>query len=168
MWISIKDGLIRTSCFAPAWSGPQSTYIHRVQSSVWRLQNSEPILCNSCGGTFAAYVPALLTVCTTFPKLAHNISIQWPHTWLTTIYKRSWAALRSWDPPPSDRSNMFSNPCSELPNYWPPPTHPLSTQRLCLPPAPKAGGGGTHSPVGEGVGGQYFGRRQTLDWSLTV
>jgi hypothetical protein len=33
------------------------------------------------------------------------------------------------------------------------------------PPAPKAGGGGTHSPGGEG---QYFGRRQTLDWPLTV
>ncbi len=33
-----------------------------------------------------------------------------------------------------------------LPNYWTP--HPLSTQRVCPPPAPKAGG--------EGVGGQYF------------
>jgi hypothetical protein len=31
--------------------------------------------------------------------------------------------------------------------------HPLSTQR---------------SPGGEGVGGQYFGRRQALDWLLTV
>ncbi len=28
--------------------------------------------------------------------------------------------------------------------------------------------GGTHSPAGEGGGGQYFGRRQTLDWPLTV
>jgi hypothetical protein len=62
------------------------------------------ILCNSCGGTFAAY-PAILTVCTTFPKLPRNISLQWPHTWLTTIYTRSWAALRGWDPPPYDRSN---------------------------------------------------------------
>ncbi len=26
----------------------------------------------------------------------------------------------------------------------------------------------THSPGGERVGGQYFGRRQTLDWPLTV
>ncbi len=34
-----------------------------------------------------------------------------------------------------------------LPNYWPPP---LSTQRVCPPPAPKAGG--TNSPGGEGVG----------------
>ncbi len=33
-----------------------------------------------------------------------------------------------------------------LPNYWPPP--PLSTQRVCPPPAPKAGA--THSPGGEG------------------
>jgi hypothetical protein len=39
---------------------------------------------------------------------------------------------------------------------------PLSTQRVCPPPAPKAGD--THSPGGEGVGGQYFGRRQTVDW----
>ncbi len=44
-----------------------------------------------------------------------------------------------------------------LPKYWPPT--PLSTQRVCPPPAPKAGG--THSRGGKGVGGQYFGRRQT-------
>jgi hypothetical protein len=25
-----------------------------------------------------------------------------------------------------------------------------------------------HPPGGEGVGGQYFGRRQTLDWPLTA
>jgi hypothetical protein len=30
--------------------------------------------------------------------------------------------------------------------------HPLTTQRVCPPPAPMAGG--THSPGGEGVGGQ--------------
>jgi hypothetical protein len=53
-------------------------------------------------------VPALLTVCTTFPELARNIIIQWPHTLLTTIYTRSWAALRGWDPPPNDRSNICS------------------------------------------------------------
>ncbi len=41
--------------------------------------------------------------------------------------------------------------------------HPLSIQRVCPPPAPK-----THSPGGEGRGGQYFGRRQTLDRPLTV
>ncbi len=73
------------------------------------------ILCNSWGETFAAKVPALSTVCTTFPKLARNIIIQWPHTWLTTIYRRSWAALRGWDPPPPppyDRSSVFSDPCS--------------------------------------------------------
>ncbi len=68
------------------------------------------ILCNSWGETFAAKVPALWTVCTTFPKLARNRSIQWPHTWLTTIYTRSWAALRGWDPPPYDRSSVFSDP----------------------------------------------------------
>jgi hypothetical protein len=34
------------------------------------------------------------------------------------------------------------------------PPNPLSTQRVFLPPAPQAGGGGvTHSPGGEGVGG---------------
>jgi hypothetical protein len=66
------------------------------------------ILCNSLCETFAAEVPALLTVCTTFPKLARNISIQWPHTRLTTTYTRSCAALRGWDPPPYDRSNICS------------------------------------------------------------
>ncbi len=44
--------------------------------------------------------------------------------------------------------------------------HP-SPPSECVPPRTK-GGGGTHSPGGEGVGGQYFGRRQTLDWPLTV
>ena len=46
----------------------------------------------------------------------------------------------------------------------PTPLHPASVSSL----APKAGAGGTHSPGGEGVGGQYFGRRQTLNWPLTV
>ncbi len=46
----------------------------------------------------------------------------------------------------------------------PPPFHPAS---LSVPPsAPKAKD--THSPDGEGVGDQYSGRRQTLDWPLTV
>ncbi len=40
--------------------------------------------------------------------------------------------------------------------------HPLSTQRVCPPPAPKAG---AYTLAGQG-GGQYFGRRQTLDWLL--
>jgi hypothetical protein len=35
--------------------------------------------------------------------------------------------------------------------------HPASVSS----PRTKGGGGGTHSPGGEGVGGQYFGRRQT-------
>jgi hypothetical protein len=59
-----------------------------------------------------------------------------------------------------------------LPNIDP---HPLSSQSVCPPPAPKAGGysgdWGTlagRTRGGEGVGGQYFGRRQTLDWPLTV
>jgi hypothetical protein len=37
---------------------------------------------------------------------------------------------------------------------------------VLLPPHQRLGD--THSPGGEGVGGQYFGRRQTLDWPLTV
>ncbi len=37
--------------------------------------------------------------------------------------------------------------------------YPLSTQRVWPPP---------HSPGGEEVVDQYFGRRQTLDWPLTV
>jgi hypothetical protein len=45
--------------------------------------------------------------------------------------------------------------------------HPLSPQRVCPPPAPKAGGGHTRRAVrGWGVN-MYFGRRQTLDWPLT-
>jgi hypothetical protein len=44
--------------------------------------------------------------------------------------------------------------------------HPLSTQGVCPPPAPKAvGGGGTHSPGGEGVGGSIF-RKTTPDIGL--
>ena len=39
-----------------------------------------------------------------------------------------------------------------LPKYWPP--IPLSTQRVCPPPVPKAGG--THSPGGEEGGGSIF------------
>jgi hypothetical protein len=46
-----------------------------------------------------------------------------------------------------------------------PPT-PLSIQRVCPPPAPKAEGGHTRRAVG-GVGSQYFARRQTLDLPLT-
>jgi hypothetical protein len=38
----------------------------------------------------------------------HKYTVQWPHTRLTTIYTRSCAALRGWDPPPYDRSNICS------------------------------------------------------------
>ncbi len=37
----------------------------------------------------------------------------------------------------------------------PTPPHPLSTQRVCPPPAPKEGGG-THQPGSEGGGGSIF------------
>ncbi len=50
---------------------------------------------------------------------------------------------------------------SRLPKYWPPT--PFSTQRVCPPPAPKAGG--THSPGGEGGGGSIFWK--TRDIRLT-
>jgi hypothetical protein len=43
---------------------------------------------------------------------------------------------------------------------------PLSAWRVCPPPATKAG---VHTRRAErGVGGQYFGRRKTKDWPLTV
>jgi hypothetical protein len=48
----------------------------------------------------------------------------------------------------------------------PPPPLPLAS--VSSPPPTKGGGGCTHSPGVEGVGGQYFGRRQTLDWPLTI
>jgi hypothetical protein len=54
-----------------------------------------------------------------------------------------------------------------LPNYLltpPPPLHPASVSS----PPPHQRRGGTHSPGCEGVGGQYFGRRQTLIWPLRV
>jgi hypothetical protein len=47
-----------------------------------------------------------------------------------------------------------------VPNYRPPT--PLSSQRVCPPPAPKAGG--THSPGGEEVGGSIV--RKTPDIGL--
>ncbi len=46
-----------------------------------------------------------------------------------------------------------------------PPT-PSPPSECVLPPYQRREG--THSPGDEGVGGQYFGRRQTLDWPLTV
>ncbi len=39
--------------------------------------------------------------------------------------------------------------------------HPLPTQRVCSPPPPPP-------KVEGGAGGQYLGRRQTMDWPLTV
>ncbi len=55
-------------------------------------------------------------------------------------------------------SGVFQNTKILTPH---PPFHPMSVF------SPSRGG--THSPGGEGVGGgQYFGRRQTLDWPLTV
>ncbi len=55
---------------------------------------------------------------------------------------------------------------SRLPKYWPPPT-PLSARRLCTP-AFVWGGGGHTRRAEMGVGGQYFGRRETQDCPLTV
>jgi hypothetical protein len=50
---------------------------------------------------------------------------------------------------------------SELLTPRPPPLlHPAS---VSSPRPPHQRRGATHSPGGEGVGGQYFGRRQTLD-----
>ncbi len=51
--------------------------------------------------------------------------------------------------------------------------HPLSLHPASVssPRTKGGGGGGTHSPcraLRGGMGGQYFGRRQTLDWPLTV
>jgi hypothetical protein len=51
-----------------------------------------------------------------------------------------------------------------LPKYWTlPPLHPPSVSS----PTHRRRGG-TQSPSGEGVGGQYFGRRQKLNWPLTI
>ncbi len=48
-----------------------------------------------------------------------------------------------------------------------PPPLPLAS--VSFPLTISEGGGGTHSPGGEGGGGSIiFGRRQTLDWHLTV
>ncbi len=49
------------------------------------------------------------------------------------------------------------------------PTQPLSRQRVCLPPEP-GGGGGAHSPAGDGLG-EFQVRRlekklSTLDYSV--
>ncbi len=56
--------------------------------------------------------------------------------------------------------------CGVFQNIDPHPPLPLAT---VSPPRTKGGGvgGDKHSPGGEGVGGQHFGRRQTLDWPLT-
>ncbi len=47
--------------------------------------------------------------------------------------------------------------------------HPPLPWRVCTPPAPKVGGTQyTLHTRRAGGGGQYFGRRQTSDWPLTV
>ncbi len=51
---------------------------------------------------------------------------------------------------------------SRLPKYWPP--IPLSTRRVCPPPATKAGG--THSPGREGDGGSIHVFWKTRDIGL--
>ncbi len=53
-----------------------------------------------------------------------------------------------------------------LPKYWPPTPSPTS-ECVLLPPHQKRGVH-THRAVRGWGGGQYFGRRQTLDWPLTV
>jgi len=48
-----------------------------------------------------------------------------------------------------------------LPNFWPPPPLPLESVS-----SSRTKGGGVHTR--RAARGQYFGRRQTLDWPLTV
>jgi hypothetical protein len=70
----------------------------------------------------------------------HSHSVILSHTVLTYIeYRAMSGVFRTIDPPS--------------------PLHPTSVS------SPR---GVTHSRSGEGAGGQYFGRRKTLDWSLTV
>ncbi len=62
----------------------------------------------------------------------------------------TWTLARSW-------TTKYLQSCVwRLPKYWPPPPSPPSE---CVSPAPKAGD--TYSPAVRGMGGQYFGRRQT-------
>jgi hypothetical protein len=87
---------------------------------------------------------------------------------LPGVEEAGWVVVDPGDPSPSttgSRRGDTVNPQStyicrvqscvwRLPKYWPPPSpNPLSTQRVCPPPAPKAGG--IHSPGGEG-GGSIF------------
>jgi hypothetical protein len=51
-----------------------------------------------------------------------------------------------------------------LPKYWPPT--PLSARRVCIPRL--CCRGRTHSPGGEGGGGQCFGRRKTQLCTLPI
>ncbi len=50
-------------------------------------------------------------------------------------------------------------------NIDPPPPLPLAS---VSPTRTKGGGGGVHTAHSPGGGGQYFGRRQTSNWPLTV
>jgi hypothetical protein len=55
-------------------------------------------------------------------------------------------------------------------NIDPPPPSPHG-ECVCIPPHPAFGAGGsgrTHSLGGEGVGGQYFGRRETQLCTLYI
>ncbi len=101
-----------------------------------------------------------------------NISICWDRMLINLL---CW-----WTPPPHPPPAPYAHSIirreiivrgqsyfSRLLKYWPP--IPLSTWRVCPPPATKAGG--THSPGGEGDGGVNIlederNRIALLQWSL--
>jgi hypothetical protein len=71
--------------------------------------------------------------------------------------------------PLSTYINRVQSSVWRLPNYSHLPPSPPSECVLLPHQKPGGeGGGGTHSPGGEGVEGQYFGRRQTLGGSYSM
>ncbi len=71
------------------------------EGALFTARTCTAILSNSWGGTGWDRVGLSLHRSQLFWLCVHLFpSIQWPHTRLTTIYRRSWAALRGWDPPP--------------------------------------------------------------------
>jgi hypothetical protein len=74
----------------------------------------------------------------------HLSSVCWTFSYEKNLLHRWW--------PQSTYIRRVQSCVCRLPKYWPPT--PLSTQRVCPPPALKAGG--THLPDGDGGGESIF------------
>ncbi len=115
---------------------------NNVTSHLWHFSIYVYSVCHSCSNmTVQGWV-----ICILYMYFVNNIDEGCRHKVLAYIEYRA-------------VSGVFRT-------IYPPPPLPLCSE--CVLPAHQTRGVGTHSPEGWGGGGQYFGRRQALDWPLTV